>query len=320
MKALHIQLQFELKKIDTHSIKSVFIGGGTPSSVEVNLYESIFDSLQTYLQKDAEITFEANPNSASFEWLEGIKNLEANRVSFGVQSFDNEKLKFLGRNHTKEQALTAINNAKKAGFEHINMDLIYDTSIDSFELLKSDLDIVKTLPIDHLSAYSLTIEEGTKFFKKPQVKVDNLELANFIFDSLKKFGFNQYEISNFAKNTKAQSKHNFGYWEKEDYLGIGAGAVGTLDNKRYYPLSDVQEYITTPCRYKEIEEISLEDNLFEKIFLGLRSNVGVDYNLFNETQQKNIEILLKENKLIKKSNKIYNHDFLLTDEIVLFID
>lgn len=320
MKALHIQLQFELTKVDYSSIKSVFVGGGTPSSVEFIHYEPILNTLKKYLKKDAEITFEANPNSASYEWLKGIKTLGANRVSFGVQSFDNEKLKFLGRNHNKEQAINAINNAKNLGFDHINMDLIYDTSLDTKELLSNDLKIIQTLPIDHISAYSLTIEEGTKFFKRPQVKVDNLELANYIFQNLQEYQFEQYEISNFAKNIDAQSKHNFGYWEKEDYLGVGAGAVGTYKNKRYYPISDVQKYINTPCEYEQIEDISYEDNLFEKIFLGLRSSVGVDYDLFNKTQQENIDTLIKEKKLIKKSEKIYNPNFLLTDEIVLFID
>ena len=320
MKALNLQLKYELSKINQKPLESIFIGGGTPSSVEIENYIEIFKTLEEYIDSNTEITFEVNPNSASLQWLEGIKNLGATRVSFGVQSFDNEKLKFLGRNHSKEQAINAINSAKKVGFEHINMDIIYDTSIDTKQLIENDLQIIQNLPIDHISAYSLTIEEGTKFFKKPQSKIENLDIASFLFNALKEYGFKQYEISNFSKNKLSQSKHNYGYWTKTDYLGVGAGAVGTLNKQRYYPQKDVQLYINNPLSYEEIEDISNGDMLFETIFLGLRSDVGVSLALFNETQKNKIEILIQEKKLIKKDSRVYNPNFLLTDEIVLFID
>ena len=320
MHALQIQLLEELKKINNTQLQSIFIGGGTPSSVEVSLYKPIFKILRNYINKQTEITFEANPNSASIEWLYEIKNLGANRISFGIQSFDDKKLKFLGRNHNKDQAIEAIHNAKEVGFEHINMDIIYDTAIDTKKLLENDLNIIQMLPIDHISAYSLTIEEGTKFFKKPQVKIENIDYANFLFQRLQDLGFDQYEISNFAKNINAQSKHNFGYWQKIDYLGVGAGAVGAMGNKRYYPQKDVQLYIQNPCKYEDIEDINKDDVIFETIFLGLRSDVGVALNIFNEQQKKNINILLREEKIKQVGDRIYNLNFLLTDEIVLFID
>jgi oxygen-independent coproporphyrinogen-3 oxidase len=320
MKALTKQLEFELKKLDTQKLTSIFIGGGTPSSIESSAYIQVFDLLQDFITANTEITFEANPNSASLEWLIAIKKIGATRVSFGVQSFNNEKLKFLGRNHSKTQAIDAIDNAKKAGFTHINMDLIYDTAIDTQELLKNDLEIIQTLPIDHISAYSLTIEEGTKFFKKPESKIENLDLASFIFDTLNKIGFKQYEISNFSKDITSKSIHNYGYWQKEEYLGVGAGAVGTYNNIRYYPQKDLNLYIQNPLEYEVTEEISKDDNLFETIFLGLRSDVGVDINLFSQEQKEKVDLLIKEKKLILKDSRVYNRDFLLTDEIVLFID
>jgi oxygen-independent coproporphyrinogen-3 oxidase len=320
MKALAKQLKFELSKYKDITLKSVFIGGGTPSSVEAKLYIPIFEILKDYINTHTEITTEANPNSASKEWQISMKNLGVNRISFGVQSFDNEKLKFLGRNHNSTQATKAINTAYEIGFKHINCDIIYDTAIDTKELINNDLETIKTLPIDHISAYSLTIEEGTKFFKQPEVRIENIDMAKDIFARLKEFGFNQYEISNFSKYNNAKSIHNFGYWEKEDYIGVGAGAVGCVDNLRYYPLKSVEAYINTPLEYEDSEEISKDDINFESIFLGLRSEVGVNIKLFSQQQLQNINILLKEKKLIQKENRIYNNDFLLTDEIVLFID
>jgi oxygen-independent coproporphyrinogen-3 oxidase len=320
MKALEKQLQFELSKYKNITLKSIFIGGGTPSSVEARLYVPIFKILKNYIDNNTEITTEANPNSASKEWQQSMQSLGVNRISFGVQSFDNEKLKFLGRNHNNSQAISAINTAREIGFEHINCDIIYDTAIDTKELINNDLKTIKTLPIDHISAYSLTIEEGTKFFKKPEVRIEDINMAHHIFSSLKKLGFNQYEISNFSKSGNAKSIHNFGYWKKEDYIGVGAGAVGCVENLRYYPNKDVQGYIDSPLDYEETETISQNDMKFETIFLGFRSEVGVDLNIFSSSQLQKVNLLIEEGKLVKKENSVYNKDFLLTDEIVLFID
>jgi len=299
MKALNNQLQEELKKTNDH-LKSIFIGGGTPSSIEAKLYDTIFLSLQNFINIDTEITIEANPNSTTLEWLTHLKFLGVNRVSFGVQSFNDQKLKFLGRNHNKEMALNSIQLAAQAGFRNINLDIIYDTAIDTEKLIKDDLEIIKTLPINHISAYSLTIEEGTKFFNRPEVKIENIDMASFIFASLAEFGFTQYEISNFSKNIKARSKHNFGYWEKEDYLGVGAGAVGCIGSQRYYPKKDVQEYIDNPFSYEDIEILNPEDIKFERIFLGLRSLAGVPLSLFNDKQKEKITLLLQEKKSLYK--------------------
>jgi len=319
MKALNNQLQEELKKTNDH-LKSIFIGGGTPSSIEAKLYDTIFLSLQNFINIDTEITIEANPNSTTLEWLTHLKFLGVNRVSFGVQSFNDQKLKFLGRNHNKEMALNSIQLAAQAGFRNINLDIIYDTAIDTEKLIKDDLEIIKTLPINHISAYGLTIEEGTKFFNRPEVKIENIDMASFIFASLAEFGFTQYEISNFSKNIKARSKHNFGYWEKEDYLGVGAGAVGCIGSQRYYPKKDVQEYIDNPFSYEDIEILNPEDIKFERIFLGLRSLAGVPLSLFNDKQKEKITLLLEEKKVTLEDGILFNNNFLLSDEIALFLE
>ena len=170
MQSLKTQLLFELERFEVkkNQIKSVFIGGGTPSTIKAKNYEEIFKILKPFLTKGAEITTEANPNSATKEWLNQMFNLGVNRVNFGVQSFDEKKLKLLNRAHSKNQAIKAVENAKEVGFENISIDLIYGVSCDSKELLKNDIEIASSLPINHLSAYALTIEENTPFEKLPK--------------------------------------------------------------------------------------------------------------------------------------------------------
>ena len=307
MKSLKIQLEYELTK-HNNIIETIFIGDGTPSCVDALEYKDVIDIVKPYIDESIEITIEANPNSATKEWLQTIYDIGINRISFGVQSFDNEKLKFLGRNHNKTQAIDAIKNASMVGFKNINMDIIYDTSLDTKELLDGDLNIIKTLPINHISAYSLTLEEGTKFYNKSSVKIENQKLANYLFKKLENFGFSQYEISNFALSDNAQSKHNLGYWKYKEYLGIGCGAVGCIDNKRFYGIKDVQQYISRPLEYEEIESLTLDDIVLEKILLGFRSIVGVPINILNENQKIKLKILLDDNKVLLKKNKIYNND------------
>jgi oxygen-independent coproporphyrinogen-3 oxidase len=181
-----------------------------------------------------------------------------------------------------------------------------------------DLSIVSTLDIDHVSAYDLTLEEGTLFYNKPEVKKESVKLAIKFFDRLKKMGFEQYEISNFAKNDDAKSKHNLGYWQYKSYLGIGAGAVGSVNNVRFYPSKSIEQYIKNPIKY-DIESLTNEDVKIEKILLGLRSKVGVCLDLFSNIQQKRVKDLIDANKLKISNNFIYNSDYLLADEIALYI-
>ena len=319
MKSLIVQLKDGLDKYKK-PIETVFIGGGTPSTIKAVKYKEVMDVISPYLIDNCEITIEANPNSASKKWLEEIFEIGINRVSFGVQSFDDKKLKFLGRNHNKSQAIEAIQNAKEVGFENINCDIIYDTQLDTKELLENDLSIIKNLPINHISAYSLTIEEGTKFFNKSSVQVENEELARFLFNEFNSLGFSQYEISNFAKSKNARSKHNLGYWQYKEYLGVGSGAVGCMENQRQYSQKDVEKYIENPIELEMYEELSEGDILIEKILLGFRSVVGVDISTFDNVRKNKVDILIKEEKVTKVNNIIYAKDFMLADELSLYLD
>ncbi len=317
MHSLSAQLQHELERFEAeeHSIETLFIGGGTPSTVSPSLYEPIFATIAPFMIEDAEITSEANPNSATKEWLEGMHALGVKRISFGVQSFNEKKLKLLNRAHSPKQAIEAVENAFKAGFEHISLDLIYAVLGDTKELLQRDLDQAFALPIDHLSAYALTIEENTPFAKKPQMSKEQLSHTKWLFEEIKKHGFPQYEISNFGRY---QSRHNLGYWHYKDYIGAGAGAVGKKEDIRLYPQSDIEAYIKNPTKV-HTEKLSDEDMKFEQIFLGLRSEVGVDSSLLDDTERKQAEILTTEGKLEYKKGRYFNSDFLLADEITLFL-
>ena len=321
MNALKKQLKNDLENyVIKHNkkIETVFIGGGTPSTIKPSEYEEIFQMIKPHLEEFAEITTEANPNSASYEWLENMNKLGVNRVSFGVQSFDNDKLKFLGRAHNANSAIKAIQNARSIGFKGINCDIIYGVQNDTMESLKKDFDTAFSLPITHLSAYSLTIEEGTKFFDRSSVKIDDEELSYEIFDYINKQGFHQYEISNFAKNKVSESKHNYGYWQHKEYLGVGAGAVGYVNQERHYPSKSIEEYIQNPLFF-DVEKINLDDVKTEKILLGFRSLNGVEMSLFNEEEMKKIDDLIQYDKVYIEKNRVFNKNFLLSDELALYI-
>lgn len=311
------QLRFELEKFNAQrgSITSLFIGGGTPSTIPASWYEPFFKIITPYLSQNAEVTSEANPHSATQEWITGMKALGVNRLSFGVQSFDAQKLQFLGRNHTPQIARQAIETAAHEGIENISLDLMYGTTLDTLFLLQKDLDMASSLPINHLSAYALTLEEATPFYTQNDVTNDSEELAKDFVHAIIEAGFPQYEISNFGSY---QSRHNRGYWEHQDYLGIGSGAVGFLKNRRFYASKSIEEYIVNPLS-QVIEELSLDDIHGEKIFLGLRSNVGVALDEFSPKERERVNLLMRENKLTCKDHRVFNNDYFLSDEIALFI-
>jgi len=305
-------------KIKKNSFDTLYIGGGTPSCIDANLYEELFFYLNPYLKKDIEKTCEANPNSAKFSWQNEMKKLGIARLSFGIQSFDKTKLKILGRNHDKKTALKAIEDAKSLGFESVSCDIIYGLKNDNIQMLKQDLDFIQSLEIEHLSAYSLIIEKGTKFQNKPYLKIDDEILSKEFFVHLESLGFIQYEISAFAKEKKYFSKHNTGYWDYKPYLGLGCGAVGRIGDTRYYCQKNLEKYLEENFSY-DFEILSKEDMKTEKVLLGLRSFVGFDMDILNKEEQKRVLFLLEENKLFQKGSKIFSKDFLLCDELALYI-
>ncbi len=317
MQSLHKQLSHELKRFETkkESIETLFIGGGTPSTVHPDLYGPIFELLKPYLQPDAEITTEANPNSATKEWLAGMYNHGVNRVSFGVQSFNLEKLKALNRAHNPEQAKEAVSYAHQIGFKHISLDIIYNYKGDTETLLLNDIETAFSLPIDHISAYELTIEDGTAFSTTPEVRQEDENLAFFVTDEIEKRGFKAYEISNFGSY---QSRHNKGYWELKNYIGAGSGAVGFLKDRRFYPTTAIDTYIDNPLLIHE-EVLTKDDLLTERVFLGLRSITGIEKKLLSGKMLQRAEFLCEEKKLNSTTTHYHNSNFFLADELALYI-
>jgi oxygen-independent coproporphyrinogen-3 oxidase len=317
MHAITVQLAHLLEhtKLEPGAIETIFIGGGTPSTVAPELYAPFFALLRPYLANDAEVTSEANPNSASSQWLEGMQALGVNRLSFGVQSFDAKKLNWLNRAHTSDDAKKALLRAKELGFQRLSLDLIYGTAMDTKSLLDRDLDQAMALGIDHLSAYALTIEEGTPFSSTPQVAKERLSQTQWLFDTIAHYGLPQYEISNFSKEP---SRHNLGYWQYKPYLGIGAGAVGFDGTTRYYPEPIIERYIHNPLAHSTelLSDMARKD---EQLFLGLRSVVGVEEALLNDYELQRATLLLEAGKLTHHHHRFYNPDYLLSDELVLFL-
>ncbi len=307
--------QIELFNLQKNSVSSVFIGGGTPSCMEACYFEKFFKILNPYLAEFCEITTEANPTSASKQWLLQMREFGVNRVSFGVQSFYDDKLKFLGRNHSSDEAKKVVQNAKNIGFEDISIDLIYGSKFDDKKRLLNELDCALNLPINHLSAYSLTLEENTPFFGKEKYLNRDFRLGELVSEQIVKRGFEWYEVSNFGKK---RCKHNFGYWQHKNYLGIGAGAVGFKDDFRIYPTKDVKEYIKNPYVFEK-EHLSKEELQIEKIFLGFRSVVGVEKDLLNDAQIQKADFLVKEKKLFFKKGRYFCNDFFIADEIALYL-
>ena len=315
--ALEFEISNFLDQNENLKISTLFFGGGTPSSVGAEFYAGIFEMLKPHFTKNAEITAEANPNSANLKWLRSMRNLGLNRISFGAQSFNEQKLKFLGRIHNARQIYKAVENAKIAGFKNINVDLIYATKFDDKKNIEFEISNLANLDISHISAYSLTLEEKTPFFGKKNYKKDSVNLAKFLFEKLENLGFLQYEISNFAKKGKI-CKHNLSYWQGKNYAGFGAFSVGTFGLKRLYSPQNLQSYIQNPLE-KMVENLSKSDKKIERIFLGARSILGINSQILTKKEFLNANFLAKRQKLKFENGKFYNSNFLLADEIALFI-
>lgn len=261
-------------------VTSIFFGGGTPSSIDEIYIEEIMRAIRRKfcIAHGAEISIECNPNSASLEKLKKCRELGFNRVSFGVQSLNDETLKLLGRLHTREEAIVAIKNARLAGFNNINADLLLGVKNMSEAEMN---DVINALDgVTHISAYMLILEEKTKLFNMVEtgkVKLlsddESVEQYEIFRKILKKHGFFRYEISNFAKKGY-QCKHNINYWECGEYVGFGVSAHSYVDGVRFANSDNFESFIND-YNAKTREIISKKEQVEELIMLGLRMKKGV---------------------------------------------
>jgi len=291
VQALVKELQFYPKNLNEPvAVHTIYFGGGTPSLLTPEAFGEILPVIRDHYDvlPDAEITLEANPGSVSAEYLLQLHELGFNRISFGMQSAHATELALLNRKHDFAQGAKSVSWAKEAGFEHISLDLIFGIPGQTLNTWRQSLQMVLGLPIDHLSLYSLTVEEGTPLHQQVasgQVAPPDEDLAGEMYalamDTLPQSGFSQYEISNWAVNAVARSVHNMQYWRCDPYLGIGAGAHGYFGHYRYENIAGIAQYIQAvqmqgepllqkPPAQADGNELSLWDEMQEFMMLGLR--------------------------------------------------
>ena len=307
--------EFKDKCFDT-----VFFGGGTPSILTVDELKELVNNINENfnIKKDAEITIECNPGTINREKLEAMKKMGINRLSIGLQATQNYHLKSIGRIHTYEEFEKNYYDALDIGFKNINIDLMYALPNQKTQEWKDTLDKIINLNPSHISAYSLILEEGTKLYDMYQNKEfelldedTDINMYNYTIDTLKRHGYNQYEISNYSKEG-LECKHNIIYWKCDNYLGLGPGASGFIGDTRYSNIEDICEY--NKCIMQNIRPVSEEieltkkDKIEEFIFMGLRMNEGINIDVFKERFDTNFYDIYQEvmDKLIKRELVIFD--------------
>lgn len=301
----------ELKKeIDNNYqgevIKTLYIGGGTPSSLDLNNLSKLKEIISTIkVDKNLEFTFEVNPENIEKEKFLLLKAMGVNRISMGIESTNNKFLKYLGRHHDFSLVKEKIKLIKELGFKNINVDLIYALPNENIDDLKNDLDNILSLNVNHISTYSLEIHDNTilGIKKEKNIKEDlDSDMYKFICKYLKKNGFNHYEISNFCKKD-SYSRHNLVYWKNDEYYGFGLGAAGYVNNVRYDNTRSLYKYLKGNYCLNE-EKIVLKDKISYELILGFRLINGINKDEFKEKygveleNQYNIRDLIKQGYLV----------------------
>ena len=286
-----------LESVD--DIETIYIGGGTPSALNDDQLHRFLTALRKKIpNKLREFTFEANPEDLTLDKVKLIKSYGVNRVSMGVQTFNNELLKILGRGHVDKDVDEAIKNCKQCGIENINVDLMFSLPSQTKKDLLDSLERVVKYNIAHVSCYSLILEAKTKLFNDVRNKKIILpsneteeEMYALVIDYLTKNGYEQYEISNFAKKNY-ESIHNSNYWRNYEYYGVGAGAHGYANSVRYANQGALKFYIESIEKKsharREENNVSIKEQIEEEMFLGLRLLDGVDITLFEKRFKKSI--------------------------------
>lgn len=307
----------KIKSINT-VFDTVYFGGGTPSIIGADNAVKILSCVK--YKPTAEISIEINPKSYKNDFFEKIYKGGFNKISIGMQSADDVELKMLTRKHTVKDVENTVNSAKSAGFENISLDLMLGIQGQTLDSLKKSLDFAIDSSVTHLSCYMLQIEENTPFYNMNLSLPDEKSVTDmylYMCEYLKKNGFNQYEISNFAKEGY-QSKHNLLYWLLDEYIGLGPSAHSFIENKRYYYPNDINYFLSGNDRIYSSDG----GDLYEYIMLGLRLSEGIDLNktkgLVSEDFEKKLEKYI-ENGYAEKINrnfKLNEKGFLIQNTIL----
>lgn len=321
-------LEQEIKvRYKSEIVNTIFIGGGTPSSLDDEELIRLMNIIEIFkLNDNYEFTVECNIESITENKLKIMKKYGVNRISIGVESFDNSIIKLLGRNHTKKDVYNKMGIVKRY-FSNINIDLIY-AAYDDINILKSDIDCFLKLDIPHISTYSLIIEDNTMLKINGMKNIDediDYEMYKYIEDTLEKNNYIHYEISNYAKNGY-QSKHNLVYWNNEEYYGFGLSSTSYINNERITNTKNLRKYLNgeyLDTSVYEDKDIRIEN----EIMLGLRKLDGIDLDRFKDKFNVslediyNIDNLISEGYLVKKDNyiKINKKYMYISNEIIVRI-
>ena len=313
-------LELEIKsRYKDEYVDTIYIGGGTPSCLSISELERLFDIVKIFKLKDKyEFTIECNIESIDEDKLKLFKDNGVNRISFGVESFDKDILKILGRYHDEEMVFKNIELSKKY-FNNINIDLIYGVNSD-IEIVKNDIEKFLKLDISHISCYSLILEENTKLYIDRHEYIDediDYEMFKYINDILVKNGYKHYEISNYAKEGY-ESKHNLTYWNNEEYYGFGVGAHGYINSMRYENTRSLNKYIKGNYRLEELL-VSNQEEMENEIILGLRKLKGISVSEFEKKYQRSIFEAFNLEKAILKSYLVQKGDYLYIPEDKIYI-
>lgn len=273
--------------LKTKTINTIYFGGGTPSVLSAQEFQKIFDTInELYLiAENAEITFEANPDDLTPDFFKSISALPFNRISIGIQSFDDDDLQRINRRHTSKEAVEAVKLAQQSGFKNLSIDLIYGLPFQTLERWEKQLNIALSLNVQHISIYGLTYEEGTKLWKQREKKeitpVDDEtmnKMYSLMLKKLEESGFDRYEISNFSL-PDFSSRHNTSYWRQEPYIGIGPSAHSYDIESRQWNVSSITQYIKLLNNnevFFEKEELSIADKYNDYVMVSLRTTAGIN--------------------------------------------
>lgn len=286
--ALEKEMQHTIEQKGEQELKTIFIGGGTPTSLTVSQLDKLMNSIHSVLKPTKnliEFAVEANPDELSLEKLHVLKAAGVNRLSFGVQTFEDDLLKKIGRVHQKKDVLTSFERARAVGFDNISLDLMFGLPHQEKHHVMNSLETAFSLGAEHYSVYSLIVEPKTVFYNLMQKGKLHLppqereaEMYELVMDEMERHGLKQYEISNYAK-PGFESQHNLTYWSNEDYFGFGAGAHGYVDGIRNENAGPVKHYLElidqTGFPYKETHQVTKAEQIEEEMFLGLRKIEGV---------------------------------------------
>ncbi len=292
----------EMEQYRGESIDTIFIGGGTPSILPMELFSEIVKGIYSNfdVSESIEFTVEANPKTLSKEKLEKMLNSGVNRLSIGVQSFNDNELAAIGRIHTAYQAEETIKMAKNAGFSNINIDIMFSLPEQTNQSFKNTIEKAIDLDVEHISCYSLILEEGTPLYKdyiegRLALPDEEEDRANYeyICNELKKAGFLQYEISNFAKSGY-ECRHNLKYWDCKEYIGLGLSAHSYNGDFRYFNTSSMEKYLNGEYLEEKEERLNCEEKIKEFIIMGFRKTKGIDKQEFFKRFGEDFCLLYKE--------------------------